>query len=351
MPQIGRLDETAGTLPLVLTPTADHERSADAVVAYLRDPQSQIPDRLAAHGAILLRGFDLADPAAFERVARAIDGELKNNYLGTSPRDALTPYVFSASELPGYYPIAQHCEMSFLKKPPRRLFFCCLRPNDGPGGETPLCDFRKVARDLAPAVLDRFERRGVRIIRNYCGPSGGSRWDLWKLKRWDEMFQTTDRATVAAICRENDFAATFYGRDRLRLIHSQPAVIAHPTSGEKVWFNHSQVFHLSMASGEYQRIAARQGPALKYHSLAAFAATLAAVKSRTAPREDQALHCTFGDGSEIPDSDMEAVREAIWKNLVAFKWRTGDVVAIDNFAVSHGRMPYKGPRRIAVCWA
>ena len=96
------------------------------------------------------------------------------DYLGTSPRDALTPYVFSASELPGYYPIAQHCEMRFLKKPPRRLFFCCLRPNDGPGGETPLCDFRKVARDLAPAVLDRFERRGVRIIRNYCGPSGGS---------------------------------------------------------------------------------------------------------------------------------------------------------------------------------
>ena len=159
------------------------------------------------------------------------------------------------------------------------------------------------------------------------------------------------RATVAAICRENDFAATFYGRDRLRLIHSQPAVIAHPASGEKVWFNHSQVFHLSMASGEYQRIAARQGPALKYHFLSTFAATLAAIKSRTAPREDQALHCTFGDGSEIPDSDMEAVREAIWKNLVAFKWRKGDVVAIDNFAVSHGRMPYEGPRRIAVCWA
>ena len=351
MPQTGRLDETAGPLPLVLTPTGDHERSADAVVAYLGDPQAQIAQRLAAHGAILLRGFDLADPVAFERAARAIDGELKNNYLGTSPRDALTPYVFSASELPGYYPIAQHCEMSFLKKPPRRLFFCCLRPNDGEGGETPLCDFRKVARDLAPEVLDRFERRGVRIIRNYCGPSGGSRWDLWRLKRWDEMFQTTDRAAVTAICRENDFEATFYGHDRLRLIHSQPAVISHPTSREKVWFNHSQVFHLSSASGEYRRIAARQSPALKYRFLSVFAATLAAIKSRTSALEDQALHCTFGDGGAIPDSDMEQVRSAIWKNLVAFKWRAGDVLAIDNFAISHGRMPYQGPRRIAVCWA
>ena len=29
-------------------------------------------------------------------------------------------------------------------------------------------------------------------------------------------------------------------------------------------------------------------------------------------------------------------------------WR---VVAIDNFAVSHGRLPYSGPRLIAVAWA
>ena len=351
MPQTGRLTETSGSLPLVLVPTADPERSADAAVAYLGDPQARIADRLAEHGAILLRGFDLGDPAAFERAARAIDGELKNNYLGTSPRDALTPYVFSASELPGYYPIPQHCEMSFLKEPPRRLFFCCLQPSDGEGGETPLCDFRRVAADLPAPVLERFEHRGVRIIRNYCGPSGGSRWDLWKLKRWDEMFQTTDRAAVQASCRENGFEATFYGHDRLRLIHCQPAVIRHPRSGDKVWFNHSQVFHLSAASGEYRRIAARQGPALKYHFLAAFAATLAAIKARTLAPEDQALHCTFGDGAEIPDSDMEEVRTAIWKNLVAFKWRQGDVLAIDNFAISHGRMPYHGPRRVAVCWA
>ena len=29
----------------------------------------------------------------------------------------------------------------------------------------------------------------------------------------------------------------------------------------------------------------------------------------------------------------------------------GDVVAIDNFAVSHGRLPYRGPRNVAVAWA
>ena len=42
--------------------------------------------------------------------------------------------------------------MSFCANPPRRVFFCCtVEPADG-GGETPLCDFRAVWRDLDPDV-------------------------------------------------------------------------------------------------------------------------------------------------------------------------------------------------------
>lgn len=338
-----------GTVIPVFGPDGDD--GVAGLCAWLEGERGALAGLLREHGAVLLRGFGVRAPIDFERVAQALEPDLKNEYLGTSPRDALTTYVFSASELPPYYPIPQHCEMSFLREPPRRLFFSCMVAPQGGGGETPLCDFRRVAAELDPAVKERFVRGGIRIIRNYNGPAGGGRFDLWKLKRWDEMFQTTDRAAVQASCRENGFEATFYGHDRLRLIHCQPAVIRHPRSGDKVWFNHSQVFHLSAASGEYRRIAARQGPALKYHFLAAFAATLAAIKARTLAPEDQALHCTFGDGAEIPDSDMEEVRTAIWKNLVAFKWRQGDVLAIDNFAISHGRMPYHGPRRVAVCWA
>ena len=37
--------------------------------------------------------------------------------------------------------------------------------------------------------------------------------------------------------------------------------------------------------------------------------------------------------------------------LIVEPWRQGDVVAIDNHSMSHGRLPYEGPRRIAVCWA
>ncbi|CAI8053670.1 hypothetical protein GBAR_LOCUS29333, partial [Geodia barretti] len=43
--------------------------------------------------------------------------------------------------------------MSFLPAPPRFLFFCCLEAPTSVGGETSLCDFRKVYQQLDPAVL------------------------------------------------------------------------------------------------------------------------------------------------------------------------------------------------------
>jgi hypothetical protein len=117
-----------------------------------------------------------------------------------------------------------------------------------------------------------------------------------------------------------------------------------------VWFNHTQVFHLSAVPAEYRRIARRQRT-LAHRGLAAVAA--AAVRLRAAFQDpmDQAMHCTFGDGTPIPDEDMDQVRDAIWKNMVCFPWRRGDVLVIDNDAVAHGRMPYRGPRTVAVAWA
>jgi hypothetical protein len=215
-------------------------------------------------------------------------------------------------------------------------------------------DVRRVLRDLSPPVRARFEARGICIIRNYSGPEGGSRLDLWKLKRWDEMFQTTDRGAVERSCRDNGFEFRWMPGGRLRLVSRQPAVRPHPATGEPAWFNHAQVFHLSAAAGEYQRIAARRRDPVdrwRYLALAGFARAAVFLKSRLSPADDQAMHCTYGDGSPISDEDMEAVRDAIWRNLVCYRWEKGDVVAIDNFAVAHGRMPYTGPRRVAVCWA
>jgi alpha-ketoglutarate-dependent taurine dioxygenase len=305
--------------------------------------------QLRTWGALLFRGFEVRDAAAFERVARAVDDELKNEYLGTSPRNALTSHVFTASELPPFYPIPQHCEMSFTKRPPRRLFFCCLVEPQAGAGETPLCDFRRVLADLDPALVERFEKRGIRIVRNYAGAGSASRFNPFQLKRWNEMFLTDDREAVEKRCREEGFEPVWTGGDGLRLVSSQPVVRTHPETGEAVWHNHVTTFHPSQAAGEYRRIYELR-PTMK-HWLVLQVARILEKLERRRPSEELAMHCTHLDGSPMADADVEAIRAAVWKHLVVHPWKLGDVVAIDNFAVSHGRLPYAGPRLVAVAWA
>jgi hypothetical protein len=333
-------------LPLAVRPRGN--KSADALVAWLAERPEETHNRLLEHGAILFRGFSIETPEDFERVARAIDPELKNEYLGTSPRDGLTDYVFSASELPSYYPIPQHCEMSFTGHPPRRLFFCCLvAPSDG--GETPLVDFQRVAEQMDPDVRRRFDEGGIRTIRNYSGPDTGA-LDLWQLKPWTEMFGTRDRAAVEKKCEEEGFLATWGAGDSLRLVGQHEAFRDHPETGASVWFNHLVVFHLSTAEAEYRRIWQRRR-GLRDLALWQFARAMTAGKQLTTEPDAQAMHCTYLDGTEIPTEDIEHVRDLVWKNLVTYPWLEGDVVAIDNNRVGHGRLPYSGARTVAVSWA
>lgn len=339
--------DARSTCPVLVEP--DGDRSSAALVAWLRADAPAHAARLREAGAYLFRGFDIATPEAFESVARALHPALQNTYLGTSPRDALTPYVFTASELPGHYPIPQHAEMTFLPRPPTHLFFCALRPNDGPGGETPLADLRAVRRDLNPDVRARWDDRGIRIVRNYGGPDGAGQRDPRQLKRWDQLFGTTDRAEVERACLENGMTPEWRPDGRLRITSTQSASRAHPETGELAWYNHAHVFHGTAGPQEYRRIATRMG-AWPWRGWQAAANALRWWEGRRDP-EDAAMHVTFADGGAIPDADFDAVRDALWKNMVFPRWEAGDIVAIDNAIVSHGRMPYAGPRLVAVCWA
>lgn len=342
---------TTGDLPLTISPQGGDAAGADraALCEWLRRNPEWVREKLTQHGALRFRGFDIREPIEFEEVAAAIDPQLKNEYLGTSPRDALTDYVFNASELPDYFPIAQHCEMSFCANPPSRVMFCCLdEPAEG-SGETPLCDFRRVWTDLDPAVRERFAAGGIRIVRNYAGPGGERDDDPTQLKPWPEMFLTTDHEEVEEKCREEGFTPTWLEGDGLRLESTQAVTRDHPVTGEKVWHNHLTTFHVSNAVGEYSRICELR-PTDRHRGVLQMARDLEK-RLREQPSEERSMHSTYLDGSEFPDEDVDAVRDAVWKNMVIESWQRGDVVAIDNHSVSHGRLPYEGARRVVVAWA
>ena len=341
------LENQKGNLPLVIKP--DGDTSVSALANWLRANKEEIGQKLTQHGAILMRGFDAKSEPDYETVAKAIEEDLKNVYLGTSPRNQRSQYVFNASELPDYYPIMQHCEMSFLKSAPRRLFFFC-KTAPPEGGQTPITDFRKVYQQLNPAIKEEFEKKGIKNIRNYNGPSSPAKFDLWKLKRWDEMFNTTDKTVVEAACAANDIQVVWKGDDKLTLINEQETFKKHPITGEMVWFNHLQVFHKDAASIEYSKIVGYQKN-IRSVAVNGLVTAMSAFKNLLTQPENQAMHCTFADGTEIPKSYVQHVIDVIWDNLVIFKWQQGDIIVIDNFSTSHGRLPYSGPREILVAWS
>lgn len=337
------------TNPFIVTPQTIGSNSIGKLKDYIQENLSELNQKMAQNGAVLFRGFEVNQPADFEAIAKTLDSDLKNDYLGTSPRNIVkgTEYVFSASELPPHYPIMQHCEMSFLPTAPRRLmFYCYIEPQVG--GETPICDFREVAKSMNPKIKKDFETKGIKIIRNYCAP-GQEKSNTFQLKPWVDMFQTTDKSVVEKKCAENNITVQWVNGDELRLVSDHTAFKKHPQSGDDVWFNHLQVFHASAAAMEYAKIVQRQ-KTFDAWKVNIYLQVVTFLKKFTEKPIDRAMHVCYADGTEIPESHIQHVQDLIWEHMYFLKWKKGDVIALDNFSTAHGRLPYKGPREIHVSW-
>lgn len=340
-------DEEKG-LPLVVEPA---DRNAPPRLAdWLGQHKQTVLEWRTQYGVVLFRGFGVDSAQGFEDAALVVEPDLKDKYLGISPRKTLTRYVFTSAELPPHYPIPQHAEMSFYyDKAPKSLFFWCSQPSET-GGCTPVTNLRKVYRELDPEVRARLEQKGVRHIRGYRGLKQKLKLDVFQFKRWSEVFDTEDKAEVEALCAETGDEVHWGKDDRLTLYSTHPAMRDHPVTGERSWYNHLQVMHLAATPHEL----ARQGRLLRRPRLLFYAAllkTIATIKYLFIPTHKQTWHATYADGSEIPADDVRHACDVIWQNTAVFDWQKGDVMAIDNASVAHGRTPFTGDRLIGVAWA
>ncbi|EFJ24599.1 hypothetical protein SELMODRAFT_414524 [Selaginella moellendorffii] len=60
---------------------------------------------------------------------------------------------------------------------------------------------------------------------------------------------------------------------------------------------------------------------------------------------------SFGDGTPLNEKFLAACKRIMEEEKVAFKWRKGDVLIIDNDAVLHAREPSRPPRKILAALA
>ncbi|MER7702111.1 TauD/TfdA family dioxygenase [Kitasatospora sp. NPDC097605] len=271
---------------------------------------------LREHGAVLLRGFGVEDAEVFEAVAASLVDQLYGDY-GDLPLEKDADRVYGSTPYPAEQSILFHHESSHMAQWPSRQFFCCLRPS-AEGGATPIVDGRAVYAALPDDVRSRFERLGIRYVRNFI-----TGLDI----AWPDMFGTDDRAEVEERCRAQEVECEWLPDGTLRTRQWAPAVVHHPVTGEPVFFNQLFLHHTACLE-----------PSIRELMVSLFG-------------EDEAAYprsASYGDGSPIDDATVAMLREVYDGLARRFRWERGDLVVIDNMLVSHARDPFVGDRKIIV---
>jgi alpha-ketoglutarate-dependent taurine dioxygenase len=299
------------SLPLLLEAAAP---GADPV-RWATENRGVLEESLARHGGLLFRGFRVAGLAGFQSFAEAASGNLLKYTYRSTPRTELSHNIYTSTEYPANQEIPQHNENSYTRSWPMKLFFYCDK-NAEEGGMTPIADSHEVFTRIPGRIRDRFMDKKVMYVRNYGGGA-----DL----PWEEVFQTTDRAEVERFCREAEIEYEWRDHGRLRTRQVCQAVARHPRTGRMLWFNQAHLFHVSSLE-----------PGLRTAMLEVFA------------EEDLPRNTFYGDGAPIETAVLDEIRQVYREVQVAFPWEEGDVLLLDNMAVSHGRTPYRGERKIRV---
>lgn len=123
---------------VTLVPLVDETRRGKMVISDRKDVSAhawvlehlqQMTEWLNAHGALLLRGFNVTDADAFRQVVEATQGTLLNYTHRSTPRKSISAGIYSSTEYPADQHIPQHNEMSYTQKTGPRVYFSTARLN------------------------------------------------------------------------------------------------------------------------------------------------------------------------------------------------------------------------------
>lgn len=284
------------------------------LVSWVKANRPWLEDKLARHAGVLFRGFALQDIHAFEAFAEAVQPGLYGKY-GDLPKKEGGKNTYRSTPYPENKMILFHNESAHQDTWPRKQLFFCEQPSPV-GGATPVVDCRQMYQRLPQALRERFEEKGLLYVRTFA-----SNLDV----SWRHFFKTDERAEVEARCRAAGIQWTWFGNDELQIRTPCPAIIRHPVTGEKTFFNQVQLHHIHCLDADVREdLLALFGP------------------------ERMPRHVYYGDGSPIDAATMTVIGELYEACAVRFDWRKGDVILLDNMLAAHARDPFEGPRKIVV---
>lgn len=291
------------------------KKRGPGLIAWAKEFREEVEAVLAKDGAVLIRGPKISNAEAFQSfISELWDAPLMSYENRSTPRNHIAKGVYTSTHYPPNETIPLHNENSYTNRWAMRIALCCLLPASE-GGQTPICDSRKIYQAIDPDVRAEFEAKKV-MYRRYYGAV-----DL----PWQEVFNTDDPATVEAFCQENGINFEWLDNNELTTSQVCQASAVHPTTGDKVWFNQAHLYHISARPPEIRD------------------SLLSTYGEARLPRNSY-----YGDGSVISDDVLEHIRQVYADNKVVFDWQMGDIAVLDNMLAAHGREPYQGNRKVVV---
>ncbi|KAL9980779.1 hypothetical protein ACROYT_G009417 [Oculina patagonica] len=282
--------------------------------------REQLDKALPEYNAVLFRNLPLFEAGDFAKFTSRLgykpttyEGGTGNRYLA----EGETEVYLSTSDPPDFN-IELHNEMACSPVHPKKImFFCLTEPNEEWGGVTPLVRNSEVFAQLDPEVVKKLEERQIRYTR-YLPDEKNKPYASWQ-----QSFMTNDRKKVEEFLQRQKFNYEWEtDTGNLYYWYTLPPLATHPITGRKIWFTQPNVHHNTY----YKESPMFDGVTLPDHMYP--------------------THTQYGDGSEIDPEVIEHIRATGWRNAVGFPWRKRDVLVMDNLAVQHGRLSFKGDRLI-----
>jgi hypothetical protein len=293
--------EAGDMIPAFAAERADHPRPAlAAAIAGIID--EVLPD----YGGLLLRGLPLATRAGFEEVVAALGYDHVGYQGGIAVRKNDSGVVLAASQEDPRITLSPHNEMAYLPRYPRKIFLFC-ESEASAGGEVPVNDIRETLRIIPEHVKEAFRVLGIRYHRSLPRDSAPGTMG------WVDTFGTYDKTLVNQNLSASGYEYQWNG-DVLRYQYYRDAFVAHPETGESLWFNQVTELHCSY-----------------WRSHPDFPSDL--------PDHEYPATTTYGDGTAIDADQISFLRGALWQTARAVRMRQGDILVLD------GRLAFSGPRR------
>jgi alpha-ketoglutarate-dependent taurine dioxygenase len=297
-------------------PVLRAETTGDAAL-WASEHRNALRAFVAEHGSLLVRGLGLRDAAETEAVFRQF-GSLMTEREAFAPRRRYSEGVYSASKWPPNQHMCMHHELSYALEPPGLMLFACLVASTG-GGETPVADSPTVLQALPADLVERVEREGWFLIRNYNNDIGAS---------VAEAFGTDDRRAVESYCRANAIKFEWQPDGALRTWQRRSAIVRHPRTGQRCWFN--QIAFLNEWTMD---------PEVREYLV------------DTCGEDGLPFNTRFGNGDPIGAEVIELVDKVYEENTARERWQSGDLFLVDNIRTAHARESFEGPREVLVAMA